>query len=565
MDENVDAVRFPFVLFRWSLLSLYPLPIPTARSIHYTMSDSSLVGTVAEYVQLVIGVFLSLPLAQKLSIIFIAPFVYSIIWQLVYSLRKDRPPMVFYWVPWVGSAVVYGSKPYDFFGDCHKKYGDIFSFMMLGRVMTVYLGPKGHEFIFNARLADVSAEAAYGHLTTPVFGKGVIYDCPNHRLMDQKKFVKGAFTKEAMVTYVPLMVEEMMKYLRTSKFFEMNKNSAGEINVLATQSEMTIFTASRTLLGQELRNKLDTDFAYLVADLDKGFTPINFVFPNLPLEHYRKRDHAQQVISQTYLSIIKQRRENNDIQDRDLIDTLMKNSTYKDGVKMTDQEISHLLIGVLMGGQHTSAATSAWCLLHLAERPDVQQELYEEQMRVLDGGEKTLTLDDLNNMPLMNQMIKETLRLHHPLHSIFRKVMKDMAVPNTQYVVPNGHHVLVSPGYTHLEEKYFPEAREFNLHRWDNDAASSYSSGEEIDYGFGVVTKGVSSPYLPFGGGRHRCIGEHYAMLQIGVIMSIFLRTMTWKFPEGRAVPKPDFQSMVTLPLTPADIIWEKRDPVQVV
>nr|UOH28440.1 lanosterol 14-alpha-demethylase [Nakaseomyces glabratus]UOH28452.1 lanosterol 14-alpha-demethylase [Nakaseomyces glabratus]UOH28454.1 lanosterol 14-alpha-demethylase [Nakaseomyces glabratus] len=527
--------------------------------------NTSLVVELLEYVKLGLSYFQALPLAQRVSIMVALPFVYTITWQLLYSLRKDRPPLVFYWIPWVGSAIPYGTKPYEFFEDCQKKYGDIFSFMLLGRIMTVYLGPKGHEFIFNAKLADVSAEAAYSHLTTPVFGKGVIYDCPNHRLMEQKKFVKGALTKEAFVRYVPLIAEEIYKYFRNSKNFKINENNSGIVDVMVSQPEMTIFTASRSLLGKEMRDKLDTDFAYLYSDLDKGFTPINFVFPNLPLEHYRKRDHAQQAISGTYMSLIKERREKNDIQNRDLIDELMKNSTYKDGTKMTDQEIANLLIGVLMGGQHTSAATSAWCLLHLAERPDVQEELYQEQMRVLNNDTKELTYDDLQNMPLLNQMIKETLRLHHPLHSLFRKVMRDVAIPNTSYVVPRDYHVLVSPGYTHLQEEFFPKPNEFNIHRWDGDAASSSAAGgDEVDYGFGAISKGVSSPYLPFGGGRHRCIGELFAYCQLGVLMYIFIRTMKWRYPtEGETVPPSDFTSMVTLPTAPAKIYWEKRHPEQ--
>ncbi|CCF57563.1 hypothetical protein KAFR_0C05720 [Kazachstania africana CBS 2517] len=534
------------------------------------MSDStsavstSIVSEIFKYANHVVLFFLSLPLAQRLSIIILAPFVYNLSYQFLYSLRKDRPPLVFYWIPWVGSAVSYGTKPYEFFGDCQKKYGDIFSFVLLGRVMTVYLGPKGHEFIFNAKLADVSAEAAYTHLTTPVFGKGVIYDVPNSRLMDQKRFVKGALSSDAFRLYVPLFVEEMEKYLKNSKNFKFNENDSGKVDVMVTQPEMTIFTASRTLLGKELRDKLDTDFAYLFTDLDRGFTPLNFVWPNIPLENTRRRDNAQRVISNTYLSLIRERRANNDIQDRDLIDSLMKNSTYKDGTKMTDQEIANLLIGVLMGGQHTSAATSAWALLHLAERPDVQQELYEEQMRVLDNGKKELTFDLLEQMPLLNQMLKEVLRLHHPLHSLFRKVMRNIQVPNTSYVVPKGYYVLVSPGYTHLQEEYFPQPTTFNLHRWDNDSASSYANGEQVDYGFGAISKGVSSPYLPFGGGRHRCIGEHYAYAQLGTIMSVFIRNFKWKFPDpSQTVPKSDFTSMVTLPTGPAHIVWEKRHPGQ--
>ena len=53
--------------------------------------------------------------------------------------------------------------------------------------MTVYLGPKGNQFILNGKLKDVNAEEIYSVLTTPVFGKDVIYDVPNAKFMEQKK------------------------------------------------------------------------------------------------------------------------------------------------------------------------------------------------------------------------------------------------------------------------------------------------------------------------------------------------------------------------------------------
>ena len=49
------------------------------------------------------------------------------------------------------------------------------------------LGVKGNEFILNGKLKDVNAEQVYSPLTTPVFGKEVVYDCPNAKLMEQKK------------------------------------------------------------------------------------------------------------------------------------------------------------------------------------------------------------------------------------------------------------------------------------------------------------------------------------------------------------------------------------------
>jgi hypothetical protein len=53
--------------------------------------------------------------------------------------------------------------------------------------VTVYLGTKGNDFILNGKLRDVSAEDVYNGLCAPVFGKDVVYDCPNSKLMEQKK------------------------------------------------------------------------------------------------------------------------------------------------------------------------------------------------------------------------------------------------------------------------------------------------------------------------------------------------------------------------------------------
>lgn len=49
------------------------------------------------------------------------------------------------------------------------------------------MGPAGNDFILNGRLKDVNAEEIYSVLTTPVFGRDVVYDCPNAKLMEQKK------------------------------------------------------------------------------------------------------------------------------------------------------------------------------------------------------------------------------------------------------------------------------------------------------------------------------------------------------------------------------------------
>lgn len=112
--------------------------------------------------------------------------VLNVVQQLVFK-NPNEPPVVFHWVPIIGSTISYGMDPYEFFFKCKEKYGDVFTFILLGKKQTVYLGTAGNEFILNGKLKDVNAEEVYTVLTTPVFGTDVVYDCPNSKLMEQKK------------------------------------------------------------------------------------------------------------------------------------------------------------------------------------------------------------------------------------------------------------------------------------------------------------------------------------------------------------------------------------------
>jgi sterol 14alpha-demethylase len=146
-----------------------------------------------------------------------------------------------------------------------------------------------------------------------VFGKDVVYDCPNEKLMEQKKFMKIGLSTDNMCTYVGMVENEVSQFLRKDssfRVFQMNDvNEWGQFDVLNVTQEMTILTAARTLQGKEVRSNMDTTFAQLFTDLDGGFTPLNFMFPNLPLESYRKRDRAQKKMADFYISIIQARRE----------------------------------------------------------------------------------------------------------------------------------------------------------------------------------------------------------------------------------------------------------------
>ena len=148
-----------------------------------------------------------LPLWQLISFVSAAVIALVILLNILIQLffkNPNEPPVVFHLIPLIGHTITYGIDPYKFFFACREKvlyatpfiqrsvmtwfqYGDVFTFILLGRKTTVCLGTKGNEFILNGKLKDVNAEEIYTPLTTPVFGKDVVYDCPNSKLMEQKK------------------------------------------------------------------------------------------------------------------------------------------------------------------------------------------------------------------------------------------------------------------------------------------------------------------------------------------------------------------------------------------
>ncbi|WWC70417.1 uncharacterized protein I206_104368 [Kwoniella pini CBS 10737] len=514
--------------------------------------------------------YTSLPLAIQIIVGFVGSvgliIGLNVLRQLALPRNKSLPPVVFHYIPWFGSAAYYGEDPYKFFFECRDKYGDVFSFILMGRKITVALGPKGNNLSLGGKTSQVRAEDAYTHLTTPVFGKGVVYDCPNEMLMQQKKFIKSGLTTEALQSYPPLIDLECEEFFSHELGLGKEKKSSVKVDLLKTMSELIILTASRTLQGKEVRQGINGKFAQYYEDLDGGFTPLNFMFPNLPLPSYRRRDKAQKAMSDFYMKIIEERKKGETDHELDMIASL-QGSVYKDGVPLTDRDISHIMIALLMAGQHTSSATSSWALLHLADRPDILEGLYQEQVKYFGKADGTLgpmTYESIKDLPLMDSVIRETLRMHAPIHSIYRKVISDIPVPpslaapseQSSYIIPKGHFILAAPGVSQMDPRIWQNSKTWTPERWLEEkgvgqaAVESYTKSEQVDYGFGSVSKGTESPYQPFGAGRHRCVGEQFAYTQLSTIIAYIVRHFTMKL-EVPSFPETNYRTMIVLPKNP--------------
>jgi cytochrome P450 len=357
------------------------------------------------------------------------------------------------------------------------------------------------------------------------------------------QFIKFGLTTESFRSYVQLISDEVEDYVKRTPLF---KGTNGSMEVIDTMSKVTIFTAARSLQGKEVRDKFDETFAYLYHDLDQGFSPINFMLPWAPLPHNRRRDIAHNTMVETYMDIIRKRRAGGKDDVKDMIANLM-GSTYKNGTAVPDVEVANMMIALLMAGQHSSSSTISWALLHLAERPDIQKALLDEPKSVLGSDLPPLTYENLSKLPMHSQVIKETLRIHSPIHSIMRKVKTDMPVHGTSMVVPTSHTLLATPLFAGVSDEYFPNPYHWDPHRWNEGSGgitlpASDGDDEKIDYGYGMVSKGASSPYLPFGAGRHRCIGEQFAYVQLQTILATLVREFTFSFaPGSKGIPGTDY------------------------
>lgn len=509
---------------------------------------------------------------------------FSILLSAVYFVlqsgpKRRLPPAVKSKIPLVGNLIRLGENPIKFIEESKREYGSCFTVNMLGKKVCFVLGPEGNNFVFNAKIAYASAEEAYRNLTVPVFGSEVVYDVENAVLMEQKKFVKDALTVEAFKSYVPMIVEE------TEQYFEkrMGDKSVLTIDIARAMAELTIMTASRCLLGKEIRAQLDEKVAQLYWDLDGGFTPLNFIYPHLPIPSVRRRDRAQREMTELFLSIMKNRRSKNDYDNVDVLQTLM-DAEYKDGKKMSDKAVAHLLIALLMGGQHTSSTTATWALHYLAVNPQVTEKIFEEQLRLLSrGGDEKMetdmselcdsTLDDLpemdyatvKQMRVLDYVVKETLRLRPPIVLIMRKVIQDMEFDG--FDVPKGHYIAASPAVSQLDPKRYENPEKWDPFRFCDKKQPAEAPTEEWNINrLDVMEKSAKSFYLPFGAGRHRCIGEQFAYLQLKTILCVLLRRYKFSVPldpkSGKPAefPKRNFSTMVVMPEKPCELTLERID-----
>jgi cytochrome P450 len=110
----------------------------------------------------------------------------------------------------------------------------------------------------------------------------------------------------------------------------------------------------------------------------------------------------------------------------------------------------------------------------------------------------TFGYDELKKMTLLDCALKETLRLHPPIHTIMRKVEKDLTYKDM--TIPKGHFICGSPSVSQLDPVRFPQPEAFMPKRFINN---DEGSGEWTINGVDLAQKSARSHFLPFGAGKY--------------------------------------------------------------
>ncbi|XP_039593117.1 lanosterol 14-alpha demethylase isoform X2 [Polypterus senegalus] len=440
------------------------------------------------------------------------------------------PPYIPSSIPFLGHAIAFGRSPIEFLEKAYEKYGPVVSFTMVGKTFTYLIGSEAATLLFNSKNEDLNAEDVYSKLTTPVFGKGVAYDVPNHIFLEQKKMLKTGLNVAQFKQHVEMIEDE------TKKYFE-RWGDSGERNLFEALSELIILTASRCLHGKEIRSLLNEKVAQLYADLDGGFTHAAWLLPGwLPLPSFRRRDRAHKEIKNIFYKVIQKRRASGERED-DMLQTLL-DATYKDGCPLSDNEIAGMLIGLLLAGQHTSSTTSSWMGFFLARDKSLQDRCFAEQKAVCGEDLPPVKYEQIKDLNLLDRCLKETLRLRPPIMTMMRMAKTPQVVEG--FTIPPGHQVCVSPTVNHRLQDTWIHRLDFNPDRYLNE---NNGTGEKF-------------AYVPFGAGRHRCIGENFAYIQIKTIWSTLLRLYEFELLDGY-FPTVNYTTMIHTPHNP--IIRYKR------
>lgn len=333
------------------------------------------------------------------------------------------------------------------------------------------------------------------------FGNGLVV-AEGERWRRQRKLMQPLFGPNAIKQYFDLMVDSASQMAdrwapacQRGEVFDM----ADEMN------RVTLQIAGRALFHDSFAQMADriAHWTHIINRYSaKPPLPIvrSFWFPsriNRQLKGALTEFHA------FLQEMIERRRGKNE--GSDLIGRLLAARDEESGEPMTDQEIAEEALGMIIGGHETSSSALSWIWCELDRHSAVRDQLHAELEAVV--GSQPLSLEHLPQLTYTRMVIEETLRLHPPFWFENRNVAADVELGGVR--IPQGSVVVFSRYSLHRHAGFWKEPERFDPERFRPEQEENKRSVHA---------------HVPFGGGPRICIGVHFAMMELLVVLAVVAR-----------------------------------------
>ncbi|KAK1408560.1 hypothetical protein QVD17_40440 [Tagetes erecta] len=190
-------------------------------------------------------------------------------------------------------------------------------------------------------------------------------------------------------------------------------------------------------------------------------------------------------------------------------------------IKITRNNIKATILDLFVAGTDTSAITVEWTLAELMNNPKVLEKARQEIDTVV-GNKRLVEEADAPNLPYIQAIIKESLRLHPPVPLLIRKSNEHVTVRG--YDIPAGCILYVNTWSIGRNPQYWEMPLVFNPNRFLEGESNTLKGSLDI--------KGQNFTLLPFGTGRRRCSGIDLAMRQVHVVVATLIQCFEWKVKD---------------------------------
>jgi pentalenene oxygenase len=185
------------------------------------------------------------------------------------------------------------------------------------------------------------------------------------------------------------------------------------------------------------------------------------------------------------------------------------------GRPLTDEQICSEVLTLALAGTENTGSVLAWVLYELARHPNIETEVLDELEQVL--GDRPVTFADISQLPTLDRVIKEVLRLHVTGWILTRRTLKETRLG--PWTLPAGTNLAYCQHALHRDPDLYPSPLQFDPDRWLDGA-------QELPPG----------ALLPWGAGKHRCIGDRFATTELITALATILRTVRFTLAPGQTV-----------------------------